>query len=618
MATAVSRVGSVRPSQLMYTYGVGSVIDLPGFAVLVAGLDDWDTLNTKPLSEPRLLAAVREELGPQVEQLLTPPWMEETRNVLDDWTKVGVPVLPFPRWMRCPRCDLLTANIAHDGSGLFNLKTYPGRPDASRFVHTNCTRAKSPTVIPARFVVACADGHVDEFPWVQFCHSDTGGACPAGAPSLTIRDLGSGARSIDLIVKCGSCQASKALHHAFNESRKKTLPACRGREAHLKRFKSGGCTKQVKPLLLGASNAWFPLTRSALSIPSAGDRLTRLVTHLLTELTPVQSESDLAMAMRFNRTLDPLAEFPNADVWQTLLAVRGMGGDDAGDLLRPEWEVLTSPGSAPADEGFRIVSSPVPEGYEGLLGSVVRAERLREVVAYTGFTRLDAPDSGVADDLEVPNRAPISRDRPSWVPAAETRGEGIFLTLNEESLQAWEDLVGASEHGEALRAAHERWRLRRNLSAGSGWRGMRYLLLHSLSHLLINELAMECGYSAASIRERIYCSEGSEEDAMAGVLLYTAAPDSEGTLGGLVSLARPETLGRLLDQALSRAHLCGSDPLCAEHLPHDTEDALHGAACHSCLFIPETSCERGNRYLDRTLVVPTLAVRDLAYFAEDS
>jgi hypothetical protein len=614
MATQVSRVGSVRPSQLMYTYGVGAVIDLPGFAVLVGGLDDWDTLNTKALSEPRLLAAVREELGPQVEQLLTPPWMNETPSLLDEWTRVGVPVLPFPRWMRCPRCDLLTSRIANDGTGLFNLKTAPGRPDASRFVHTSCTRANNPTVIPARFVVACSDGHVDEFPWVEFCHSDSGAAC--AAPSLTIRDLGSGARSIDLIVKCGACGASKALHHAFNESRKKTMPACRGREAHLKRFKNGGCAKQVKPLLLGASNAWFPLTRSALSIPAANSRVARVVGTLIAELVGVQSADDLAPAMKYNPALKPLGDFAPADVWEVLCAIRGVGGDDAGDLLRPEWEVLIAPESAPADEDFRIVASPVPGGYAGLLGSVVRAERLREVVAYTGFTRLDAPDSGVAEDLEVPNRAPISRNAPTWVPSAETRGEGIFLTLDEAVLRDWEDRAGTSSQGEALRAAHERWRLRRNLSAGAGWRGMRYLLLHSLSHLLINELAMECGYSAASIRERIYCSEGGPTEAMAGVLLYTAAPDSEGTLGGLVSLARPDTLGRLLDQALTRAHLCGSDPLCAEHLPHETEDSLHGAACHSCLFVPETSCERGNRYLDRTLAVPTLARADLAFFPD--
>lgn len=617
MATVnVSRVGAVRPSQLMYTYGVGALVDLPGFAVIVAGLDDWDIEHASPLTERRLLAAVRDELGPQVERMLTPPWMEETRNVLDDWTRVGVPVLPFPRWMRCPKCDLLSASVANDGTGLFNLKTYPGRPDQSRFVHTNCTKAKAPTVIPARFVVACTDGHIDEFPWIEFCHSDTGGVCPTGRPLLQIRDRGTGARSTDLLVRCTSCEAHKALSHAFNESRTRTMPLCRGREAHLRRFKNGGCKLQVKPLLLGASNAWFPLGRSVLSIPAGTDKLTQLVMGLLDQLDVVEDTADLGPALKFNPALAALKDFDATEVWEAIAAARGRGAVDgeAGDLLRPEWLVLTDPKNAPSDDDFRLVATPVPRGYTGRIGQVVSAERLREVVAFTGFTRIDSPDSGVLEDLEVPNRAPMTRTAPTWVPAAEVRGEGIFLTLDEASLRDWEDRVGASDAGDALRQAHVRWRARRNLPTDVGWRGHRYTLLHSVSHLLINELAMECGYSAASIRERIYCSEGGDSDAMAGVLLYTSAPDSEGTLGGLVSLARPDTLGRILQQALARAELCASDPLCAEHVPHETEDSLHAAACHACLFVPETSCERGNRYLDRNLVVPTLCRSDLAFF----
>jgi len=145
-----------------------------------------------------------------------------------------------------------------------------------------------------------------------------------------------------------------------------------------------------------------------------------------------------------------------------------------------------------------------------------------------------------------------------------------------------------------------------------GWPGARYILLHTLSHVLIREFALECGYGTASLKERLYV--GSKERPMAGLLLYTAAPDSEGTLGGLVGLGHPENLGRLLRQALERAQLCTSDPLCAEHNP--TGDAsLHGAACHACLYVPETSCERGNRYLDRALLVPVFGGPKLSYFS---
>ena len=138
------------------------------------------------------------------------------------------------------------------------------------------------------------------------------------------------------------------------------------------------------------------------------------------------------------------------------------------------------------------------------------------------------------------------------------------------------------------------------------------MLLHTVAHLLIRELALECGYNAASIRERIYADiEG--EVPQAGILIYTAAADSDGTLGGLVDLGKPENLGRLLKQALSRAGICSSDPLCAEHDP-EKDRSLHAAACHACSFVAETSCERGNRYIDRAFVVPTIEVADAAFF----
>jgi hypothetical protein len=136
-------------------------------------------------------------------------------------------------------------------------------------------------------------------------------------------------------------------------------------------------------------------------------------------------------------------------------------------------------------------------------------------------------------------------------------------------------------------------------------------MLHTFSHLLIRELALECGYNAASIRERIYAS--SDDDPMAGVLLYTAAADSDGTLGGLIELGKPDNLGRLIEQSLHRASVCSSDPLCAEHDP-ENDRSLHSASCHACSFVAETSCERSNRYLDRSLLVPTFHSTDAAFF----
>jgi hypothetical protein len=164
--------------------------------------------------------------------------------------------------------------------------------------------------------------------------------------------------------------------------------------------------------------------------------------------------------------------------------------------------------------------------------------------------------------------------------------------------------------------AHRRWRLARGLQPPEEYYpGVRFVLLHSFAHALIRQLAVECGYTAASLRERIYSRDpGGDDPEMAGVLIYTAAADSEGTLGGLVSLGQPATLERHVEQALDAMRLCASDPLCAEHHPYRDGTTLHGASCHACLFAPETSCERGNKYLDRSVLVETVEQSDLAFF----
>jgi hypothetical protein len=244
----------------------------------------------------------------------------------------------------------------------------------------------------------------------------------------------------------------------------------------------------------------------------------------------------------------------------------------------------------------------------------VLVERLREVRALVGFTRVESP----YDEAEIdPERlAPLSRTPTNWAPAAEVRGEGIFVELDEARLDSWV----AENGGWAQRFfdAHKAWRQRRRISpAAAGFPGIRYVLLHSLAHALMRELVVECGYSAASVRERIYSRDPDADDGpMAGILISTAASDSQGTLGGLVALGVPEELGRLLGSALRSAELCASDPLCAEHEPPTDGMTLHAAACHACLFAPETACERGNRYLDRGTLRTSVAGGPSGFFDE--
>lgn len=251
-----------------------------------------------------------------------------------------------------------------------------------------------------------------------------------------------------------------------------------------------------------------------------------------------------------------------------------------------------------------------PAKFASLVSGVLLLKRLREVNALVGYTRVEAPEESVSPD-ERPPMAALCRNRPDWVPSTEVHGEGIFLRFEEKAVAAWEVKSEVKARDTRLRAGHRGWRNARQLDQDAGYPGIRYAMLHTFSHLLIRELALECGYNAASIRERIY-AKADGDTPMAGILLYTAAADSDGTLGGLIELGKPESLGRMIEHALARAAICSSDPLCSEHDP-EKDRSLHAAACHACGFVSETSCERANRYLDRSLLIDTFACAGAAY-----
>jgi hypothetical protein len=610
------RVGSVRPSQLVYTFGVGSVVDLPNFSVVVGGLDTWERESTVALHEDRLLAAARLLVGQQLRELRTPPWMEETSSPFDEWARVGVPVYPFPRWLRCTECSRLAPYTGPHGT--FTLKNDAVRIDQIRFVHEGCPRKRgrrSPPAIPARFHVACPRGHLDEFPWVEFAHLSR--AC-TGNPVLELYEARDGTRSTDMLVQCTNCGQKQHLSHAFGERAEQTMPRCRGRDPHLR--SNGTCEEQVRAMLLGASNTWFPVTRSALTIPTAHGEIAKVIGAYAEALETVTTPDDLANALRFNPTLRRrLERFDRDRVWDAIVEGRGSGGHggDPDDLLRPEWETFVDPADAIESEDFRLRESTVPRPLAGKVARVVVAERLREVIALCGFTRIESPEGVTAGDPEGPAVAALANRPPTWVPAAESRGEGVFIQLDEDAVVAWEAIAGDSDRMIALELSLRRWRERRRLDPAAPGPGARLVLVHSLAHALIQQVALESGYSAAAIRERVYAREDSAPGGpMAGFLLYTSAPDSEGTLGGLMRLGEPDELERLFARALERLKLCSSDPLCATHVPGAQEESLHAAACHSCLFLPETSCERGNRFLDRAFVVPVIGEAGLAFFSD--
>ncbi|MFC5752591.1 DrmB family protein [Actinomadura rugatobispora] len=605
------RVGELRPNQLLHTYGVGAVADLPNLSVVVAGLDDWDLAKTTIVREDRLLAAIRRELGPQVETLRTPPYIPETSDPFAEWTRVGVPVRLFPRWLRCS--DLRCNRLAPVESSMFELLPHSFSPERIRYVHGCRGRGGSrPTVVPARFVLACEGGHLDDFPWLYYVH---GGRVPQeGEHVLRLLERGTTGEAANVYVEC-SCgrNVRRSMAQAFGLDAWRNLPACRGRNPHLAGFSE--CGARTRTLGLGATNGWFAMQLQAFTLPRADDEIAQKVAENWAQLNLLASLSrEQATALLPSFACWPELESYDIDkVWRAIVrrAEEGEddGDDDDQDLDTPEWEALTRPDPVELPD-FTIRKEPVPSEARPWLSEVVLASRLRRVSALYGFTRIDAPEWDV-QATDSGRRVPLSREAPTWVPCAETRGEGILLRFDEQRLRDWEESEPVRLRARMLRPAHNDWRSQRQLPPGQ-WPGMRYLLLHTFAHALIREFALESGYNASGIAERIYARGGDRP--MAGILLYTSAPDSEGTLGGLVSLGRRDRLGTLIRQALEAARLCSSDPLCAQHDPR-VHGRLYGAACHACLFAAETSCERGNHYLDRALLVDTVTDPDIGFLA---
>lgn len=592
-------IGQARPSHLVTTGGVGAIIDLPAMSVIVRGIDAWSPERAEVIHEPRLLDQVRRVLGPQVRAMRKAPWDPAADD--DPWTRVGVPVSPFPRWVRCPRCFRLGPL---DPPGQFELiHRWGRRPDLAKWVHATCPRqtqtrpANRKACLPARFLVACeSGGHLDDFPYIEFVHR--GVPCPG--PKLTMSDSSStlGPR---VVVRCAECDASRSIQEAAGRDGWQALPLCRGRHPHLQRFET--CGAPLRLMVLGSSNLWFSVTASALHLPQDVTIASQVADNW--DVLETQASPDVVQILIDSMDrLRGLRGEPIELVWAEIETRRASSatteeqdGSEAG-LLDAEWELLSRPTTDRQDDDFRADVVPVPTGYGRLIDQVVRLPRLREVRALLGFTRILAPER---HDLQPMGRLPLATGAAQWVPAVEQRGEGIFLQFPEREIAQWEATIADHNRIEALRRAYQRWCVNRSRQYDAAFPIPRYLLIHTLSHLLIREIALECGYSSASLRERIYIGEPGRR--YAGLLLSTAANDSEGTLGGLVALGHPAPLKRLLDQALAGAERCSTDPLCAEHVPDAPSDSLHAAACHACLFTSETSCEANNRWLDRAVLV---------------
>lgn len=600
---ARNELTGLRRSQIVGVYGPGAIVDFQGgkrsstVSAVVAGLDTWDDLaaksglaNDQVIYEPRL----QKKLG--VKGFRLPPVAPDIAPGVKDPNADCLAAVRFPKWQQCPRC--------HRVQPSWRWSRDPGEPPLyCSPCSDDLPGSQRAFVIPVRFVRICARGHLDEFPWDYWVEHHA--SCEKDG-ALKLQHDGRTSGLGGLILSCDQCHARRAMEGCFSPKNFQGL-RCRGKRPWLADADEAGCEEEPRVVQRGASNLYYAMVDSSLDIPPWSDPLQKkLEVHWskLEELPPeklaayldvVELPQELGMSLeeltkRVERMLSGLSEL-------------------SGDSIRwEEYQQFTKYSSSFGENTqFEIRPTDPPPEHADWIDKVVIATRLREVRAMVGFTRVEPP-AGLSD----PRKARLSLSYKNWLPAVENRGEGLFLRLDEDTLGDWESLPHVKARVAKIDKQHKQsWISRTGSQAGRPEVTPRLVLLHSLSHCLLERLSLDCGYASASLKERLYASTG--DTPMAGLLIYTASPDVDGTLGGLAAQGEPDRLVRILDAGLQALRWCSSDPLCIEQ-KISASHGQNGAACHSCMLVAETSCEHFNYLLDRALLVGTPEDPSIGYF----
>ena len=593
-------VPELRSSQVVTTFGPGAMVDLPEASVMIAGLDHWhyDQNQIPLIHEPRLIEKLKRIVGVPALMLRPPPAASDRAYGF----RPDVTAWRFPEWFIVQ--DTLVTAQGFRRRRLIHFNSLVG--DKYREAD-----GKKQSVVPVRFVRACKKGHVGDIDWKSFVHgTGLGKACPR---DLWLEERGTTGDLDEIWVVC-DCGTQRAMSQAARMELK-ALGSCNGSRPWLGAGTKEACGEPNRLLIRSASNAYFPQLMSVISIPDAQTAVDEVVQSAWESgLSIVDSPEKLALVRQIPTIAVKLQGLTDAAIMAAISRVRhGSSGADR-SVKEVEFEALAEAkeelGSDTPDGDFFARTWPKTvwnAPWMAALGRVVLVHRLREVVAQVGFTRFEAAGPDIQGELSLDvKRAPLGIDA-SWLPAVENRGEGIFLQIRTQAVEAWLQKPAVRKRGNQLAEGFMRWKGEHEGSTRE-FPGLPYYMLHSLAHLVLTSISLECGYPASSLRERIYAAPDAY-----GILIYTGSTDAEGTLGGLVVAGRD--ISRHMRRALECGELCSNDPVCAHHMParHDGQQLL-GSACHGCLLIAETSCEQRNEFLDRALVVPTVEALGAEFF----
>ena len=621
---------SVRASQAVLQYGVGAMVDFRDRTLMTAAPEYWGGS----------VSHIRDE---RLEKILHVDYFGKPGDKDDVKFAEGISYVRFPEWYFCPSCRRFKP--IGEWVTEYRAKSPKKAEEDPHMIQTmKCPKCFQELVV-ARIITACQEGHIDDFPWVKWVHCQNFGGPKeiCSRPELTITTSSSASEGLEgLTLKCLNCGAAASLRGAFDPGKFEELDKktdfrynfrCAGKHPWKHKTESCKSTEYPKVLQRGSSSVYFPVTESSLVIPPYSS----IVTNKIDE-SAAYAEYKAVIASYLSTlgiTAETIELLHNS---QTQVYAQRIAQETAIPFDKVVG-VLKRKNAAPDDGEYSTASVKYrAEEYEAITGeTVIEAEdygefyregvdisaynlpflksislihKVREVQALVGFTRLkpvDSTDAPGSQAVIVPVKEPDTK----WYPAYDVRGEGIFIEFDSSSINNWR----SENQFLAERVALLNDNYKKSFIGENHPREItgKFLLLHTISHLLIKQLSFECGYGIASLKERIYCSEAADGKEMAGILIYTACGDSEGTLGGLVRQGRSDTFPSIFNKAIENARTCSNDPVCSLSQGQG-RDSLNLAACYSCTLIPETSCEEFNCFLDRGVVVGTFDNPNLGFF----
>lgn len=565
-------IGQLRRTQLVTTFGPGSLIDLPGYSVVIGAVDQWDQSRLRPIHDSNL------------EHLLGVSEFREPRGSEDLYKSPGiVRAHRFPYMHYCPQCHRL--------GEYWKLAGKDGR---------KCSRCNT-ELVPSRFITVCPNGHLEDFPynwWVHYGHWEKG-------HELAIHYSNATGELSGIEIECRTCKKKRTMKGSTSMDALASF-TCQGHRPWVGPKREDNdpnpCGGRVRAVARGASNAYYPNNVSALTIPRAlstviGDKWDTIATLILS--SDVTEETRLGI---LNAVMGEDLSREGYTIEQAMEEIKRRESlpehiNSKQALYENEYLALIGPEKdMPYLKTERV---PVPDEFNDRISDVVRVRRLREILVQKSFSRV-YPSTEAEDSKSL--SMPLGKEGLNWLPAVELLGEGIFIRFDEERLAEWE--IECGSYYERMAAALA------SSSVNCPNFSPRYVMLHTFAHILIRQLSVDCGYSGASLKERVYSTYPESDQNMSGVLIYTSSSDSDGSLGGLVRQGLPSVLGSTLERALDSAGWCSSDPVCGEAVSQGV-DGLNRAACHACALLPETSCEMRNSLLDRKALVGKRADGDM-------